>query len=92
MPATDYRALEAPIRERLRLLGKRTIPPSGHELDRNSCSFEPALEISKLVRRPDMKVSTLRDLIAAMGGELNRREARRSPQELNRSPHGAADV
>ena len=26
--------------------------------------------ISKLVRRPDMKVSTLRDLIAAMGGEL----------------------
>lgn len=27
--------------------------------------------ISKLVRRPDMKVSTLRDLIAAMGGELH---------------------
>lgn len=26
--------------------------------------------ISKLVRRPDMKISTLRDLIAAMGGEL----------------------
>ena len=26
--------------------------------------------ISKLVRRTDMKVSTLRDLIAAMGGEL----------------------
>jgi predicted XRE-type DNA-binding protein len=26
--------------------------------------------ISKLVRRPDMKVSTLRELIAAMGGEL----------------------
>lgn len=26
--------------------------------------------ISKLVRRSDMKVSTLRDLIAAMGGEL----------------------
>lgn len=26
--------------------------------------------ISKLVRRADMKVSTLRDLIAAMGGEL----------------------
>jgi len=26
--------------------------------------------ISKLVRRPDMKVSTLRALIAAMGGEL----------------------
>lgn len=26
--------------------------------------------ISRLVRRPDMKVSTLRDLIAAMGGEL----------------------
>ena len=25
--------------------------------------------ISKLVRRPDMKVSTLRDLIAAMGGD-----------------------
>jgi predicted XRE-type DNA-binding protein len=27
--------------------------------------------ISKLVRRLDMKVSTLRDLIAAMGGELH---------------------
>jgi predicted transcriptional regulator len=27
--------------------------------------------ISKLVRRPDMRVSTLRDLIAAMGGELH---------------------
>jgi hypothetical protein len=27
--------------------------------------------ISKLVRRPDMKVSTLRDLIAAMAGELH---------------------
>ncbi|WP_010165330.1 helix-turn-helix domain-containing protein [Sphingomonas sp. PAMC 26617] len=27
--------------------------------------------ISKLVRRPDMKVSTLRDLIAAMGGEMH---------------------
>ena len=27
--------------------------------------------ISKLVRRPDMKVSTLRDLVAAMGGELH---------------------
>jgi len=27
--------------------------------------------ISKLVRRPDMKVSTLRDLISAMGGELH---------------------
>ena len=27
--------------------------------------------ISKLVRRPDMKGSTLRDLIAAMGGELH---------------------
>jgi predicted XRE-type DNA-binding protein len=27
--------------------------------------------ISKLVRRPDMKISTLRDLIAAMGGELH---------------------
>ncbi|HKT15703.1 MAG TPA: XRE family transcriptional regulator [Allosphingosinicella sp.] len=27
--------------------------------------------ISKLVRRPDMKVSTLRELIAAMGGELH---------------------
>lgn len=27
--------------------------------------------VSKLVRRPDMKVSTLRDLIAAMGGELH---------------------
>lgn len=27
--------------------------------------------ISRLVRRPDMKVSTLRDLIAAMGGELH---------------------
>lgn len=27
--------------------------------------------ISKLVRRPDMKVSTLRDLIATMGGELH---------------------
>jgi len=27
--------------------------------------------ISKLVRRADMKVSTLRDLIAAMGGELH---------------------
>ena len=27
--------------------------------------------ISKLVRRPDMKVSTLRELIAAMGGEMN---------------------
>lgn len=27
--------------------------------------------ISKLVRRSDMKVSTLRDLIAAMGGELH---------------------
>lgn len=26
--------------------------------------------ISKLVRRADMKISTLRDLIAAMGGEL----------------------
>ena len=26
--------------------------------------------ISKLVRRPDMKISTLRDLISAMGGEL----------------------
>ena len=26
--------------------------------------------ISRLVRRPDMKVSTLRHLIAAMGGEL----------------------
>lgn len=26
--------------------------------------------ISKLVRRPDMKVSTLRELVAAMGGEL----------------------
>jgi predicted XRE-type DNA-binding protein len=31
--------------------------------------LQPA--ISKLVRRPDMKVSTLRDLIAAMGGELH---------------------
>jgi predicted XRE-type DNA-binding protein len=31
--------------------------------------------ISKLVRRPDMKVSTLRDLIAAMGGELEIRAA-----------------
>ncbi|OYX16893.1 MAG: transcriptional regulator [Sphingomonadales bacterium 32-67-7] len=27
--------------------------------------------ISKLVRRPDMKVSTLRDLIEAMGGQLH---------------------
>ena len=27
--------------------------------------------ISKLVRRSDMKVSTLRDLVAAMGGELH---------------------
>lgn len=27
--------------------------------------------ISKLVRRADMKISTLRDLIAAMGGELH---------------------
>jgi predicted XRE-type DNA-binding protein len=27
--------------------------------------------ISKLVRRADMKVSTLRDLIAAMGGEMH---------------------
>jgi len=27
--------------------------------------------ISKLVRRTDMKISTLRDLIAAMGGELH---------------------
>lgn len=27
--------------------------------------------ISKLVRRPDMKVSTLRELITAMGGELH---------------------
>jgi len=27
--------------------------------------------ISKLVRRADMKVSTLRDLVAAMGGELH---------------------
>jgi predicted transcriptional regulator len=27
--------------------------------------------ISKLVRRPDMKVSTLRDLISAMGSELH---------------------
>ena len=27
--------------------------------------------ISKLIRRSDMKVSTLRDLIAAMGGELH---------------------
>lgn len=27
--------------------------------------------ISKLIRRPDVKVSTLRDLIAAMGGELH---------------------
>ncbi len=27
--------------------------------------------ISKLVRRSDMKVSTLRDLISAMGGELH---------------------
>ena len=27
--------------------------------------------ISKLVRRADMKVSTLRDLISAMGGELH---------------------
>jgi predicted XRE-type DNA-binding protein len=27
--------------------------------------------ISKLVRGPDIKVSTLRDLIAAMGGELH---------------------
>ena len=26
--------------------------------------------ISKLIRRADMKISTLRDLIAAMGGEL----------------------
>ena len=31
--------------------------------------------ISKLVRRPDMKISTLRDLIAAMGGELQIRVA-----------------
>lgn len=31
--------------------------------------------ISKLVRRPDMKISTLRDLIAAMGGELQIRAA-----------------
>jgi predicted XRE-type DNA-binding protein len=31
--------------------------------------------ISKLVRRPDMKISTLRDLIAAMGGELEIRAA-----------------
>jgi predicted XRE-type DNA-binding protein len=27
--------------------------------------------ISKLVRRPDMKISTLRELIAAMGGEMH---------------------
>ena len=27
--------------------------------------------ISKLVRRPDLKVSTLRELIAAMGGEMH---------------------
>lgn len=27
--------------------------------------------ISKLVRRPDMKISTLRELITAMGGELH---------------------
>jgi predicted XRE-type DNA-binding protein len=31
--------------------------------------------ISKLVRRPDMKISTLRDLISAMGGELQIRVA-----------------
>ena len=31
--------------------------------------------ISKLIRRPDMKISTLRDLIAAMGGELQIRVA-----------------
>ncbi|MEY2925590.1 MAG: hypothetical protein RL367_67 [Pseudomonadota bacterium] len=31
--------------------------------------------ISKLIRRPDMKISTLRDLIAAMGGELQIRAA-----------------
>ena len=31
--------------------------------------MQPA--ISKLVRRPDMKVSTLRDLFTAMGGKLH---------------------
>lgn len=31
--------------------------------------------ISKLIRRPDMKISTLRELIAAMGGELQIRVA-----------------
>lgn len=42
---------------------------SQEELARVMEVQQPA--ISKLVRRPDMKVSTLRDLIAAMGGELH---------------------
>jgi predicted DNA-binding protein (UPF0251 family) len=41
---------------------------SQEELANVMAMQQPA--ISKLVRRPDMKVSTLRDLIAAMGGEL----------------------
>jgi predicted XRE-type DNA-binding protein len=42
---------------------------SQEELARVMEVQQPA--ISKLVRRPDMKVSTLRHLIAAMGGELH---------------------
>jgi predicted XRE-type DNA-binding protein len=42
---------------------------SQEELAKIMAVQQPA--ISKLVRRPDMKVSTLRDLIAAMGGELH---------------------
>ena len=42
---------------------------SQEELARIMDVQQPA--ISKLVRRLDMKVSTLRDLISAMGGELH---------------------
>ena len=50
--------------------------------------------ISKLVRRPDMKVSTLRDLIAAMGGELHitARYADRLVEITNFTPSAAATI
>ena len=48
--------------------------------------------ISKLVRRTDMKVSTLRELIAAMGGELHITAtfADRSVEIANFTPSAAA--
>ena len=55
-------------RNRLREL-RKAAGLSQEELAKVMDVQQPA--ISKLVRRPDMKVSTLRDLIAAMGGELH---------------------